>query len=354
MTLHSSPTRRAFTLPETLVVLACALTVVAVAVPVLGSVGVRSGDAVSLSNLRTISTANDAYAQTFSNRQVTWIPDNTGTVQGSCSAYIATYGCPNPMFLGTAPSGVLWGYFLGTPCPGAGNCGNFDVYKPLAFSGGNKGFGCFRVPNADAFNEFLDGAFYGDVWYSPNDDARSNLTAAFRDAGVDFDVPTGTEIAFSTYCLSPAAMYHPDVFGSAFGGFRSPDTFAEGYASPSVTQCRYPALKTRMIEHDWCHGTPSWRNPGFTGQEPHYFNASAEAAPLSLFFDGHIARVSNAQVIAEDQALFESSGQRLWSRTTPFGPTGYFGNVAVDGSGKTSHTILTIDGILGRDTLGEK
>jgi hypothetical protein len=40
----------------------------------------------------------------------------------------------------------------------------------------------------------------------------------------------------------------------------------------------------------------------------------------------------------------------LWSRDTPFGESGYFGELSFDGT-TVSHHILTTGGIRGRDTL---
>ncbi|MFO0827767.1 MAG: hypothetical protein U0572_06405 [Phycisphaerales bacterium] len=335
----------------------CVAVLMATAIPVLGNIGTMSGEAVSLSNLRVIAEAHAAYASTFNERQVTWIPDDVGLVNGNCTTYVTEIACPPQLILGTDPiNGAIWGYYLGGGLCAQfpGTCANFAVYKPFVFSGSWSNFGSFRLQNADAFNNFVDGRFYSDVWYSPNDESTYRSSAWVRDIAADFTAPP-YEVTFSSYCLSPAAMFHPSVFGAAFGGYRNPDTFADAYVSPSVTQCAYPDLKTRSIEHNWNRSSPGISNPNFAGGlEPFYFNASSEACPLSLFFDGHIARLPNSQAIADDQALFEASGQRLWSRSTPLGSNGYFGAQMLDTSPKTSHTILTIDGILGRDILGPR
>ena len=51
-----------------------------------------------------------------------------------------------------------------------------------------------------------------------------------------------------------------------------------------------------------------------------------------------------------DGRLTAQVGYGLWSRDTPFGETGYFGNLSFDGT-LVSHHVFTTDGILGRDTL---
>lgn len=147
-------------------------------------------------------------------------------------------------------------------------------------------------------------------------------------------------------------MYHPDVFSSAYNGFRDPTTFVEAYVSPSVTQCVYPDLKTRMIEHSWCQNAPSFVNNNVSGvTTPFPYNASAAATGLAMFFDGSVRRLRNQDAIDDDQQLFQTSGGRLWTRTSPLGGTGYLPEQAIGGGPRTSHTTLTIDGILGRDVL---
>jgi len=57
--------------------------------------------------------------------------------------------------------------------------------------------------------------------------------------------------------------------------------------------------------------------------------------------------------VAEDDArvLQQTGGvDGLWSRDTPFGESGYFGDLSFDGI-VVSHHVLTTGGILGRDRL---
>lgn len=348
---------RGLTLAESLVAVTIACLLVATLVPLMAAVGGGSGESRSLANLRLLVGANEAYGQTFAQRQFTAVPEDAGLVNGNCAAYIATVACPPPQVLGWGSNGGLWGYFLPATgfCAGKenffGNCANWSTYVPLVFTTSEAGFGSFRLPNAMAFNQFVDGRFYSDVWYSPNDRAAWHTSAMPRDEGAQFE-PTDGGVAFSSYCFSPAAMYHPDVFGAAYDGYRAPTTFAEAFAPPTVTQCSHPDLKTRMIEHNWNLNAPSYADFSVTNslkQPP--FNASAAASPLSMFFDGSVRRLRNVDAIADDESLFQTSGGRLWSRTTPFGQAGYLGSQAIDNGPRTSHTTLTIDGLLGRDAL---
>jgi hypothetical protein len=350
MNRHQGATRA-----DVIVGVGCAAIAFSVAIPVLARNSVDSGEARSLSNLRVLAAAHEAYSQTFSGKQLGVIPEDAGLVNGNCAVYVSTIACPPQLLLGLGSSGGWWGYFLGSSgfCAQGnwpGNCGNWVAYKPLQFTGADAGFGSFRLGNAVAFNSFVDGRFYSDTFYSPNDRLNYETSARYRDEVVQFESFSG-EIALSSYCLSPAAMYHPGVLAHANDGYKDPNTFPEAYVSPTVSQCAYPELKTRMIEHQWNVGAPSFgTNVGTSIKDAWLFNSSALASPNGFFFDGHVSRVSNAQAIADDKALFDSTGQRLWSRTTPLGELGYRNGSATEGE-RTSHTILTIDGILGRDLL---
>ncbi len=83
----TSTTRRAArgaTCIDVLVGLGCATLLVGAALPLLGAMGSASGEARSLSNLRVLAAANEAYSATFDGRQYTAIPDDAGLVGGNC------------------------------------------------------------------------------------------------------------------------------------------------------------------------------------------------------------------------------------------------------------------------------
>lgn len=349
---------RGHTLAEVVVAAACCAAITVALVPMLAAVSGGSGEARSLSNLRFLVGANDNYAATFGQRQFTAMPDDAGLVNGNCSTYVSSIACPPQQILGVSSSGAIWGYFLGgglcSQYGYPGSCAGWPAYKPIEMTGQSAQSGAFRLPNVAAFNQFVDGRFFSDYWYSPNDRAMWQYSATVRDAGGDYESLSGN-IGFSSYCWSPAAMYHPDVFGSAYGGYRNPNSFAEGYISPTVTQCAYPDLKTRMIEHSWNVNAPSFVDNSLGGSYTAFpYNASAAAHGLAMFFDGSVRRLRNVDAIADDASLFEASGARLWSRGTPFGEAGYLASQALDSGPRTSHTTLTIDGILGRDRLSTR
>jgi prepilin-type processing-associated H-X9-DG protein len=140
-------------------------------------------------------------------------------------------------------------------------------------------------------------------------------------------------------------------------GYTNPGSLPAGYRSPSVARCRYPSLKTRMIEHNWLQKPPPSQivNPNFAGNKtPWFFNHGSNSAPYSLFFDGHVEMVSCRRAMQGDQRAQSAPNGSLWSKNTPLGPNGYFGAQSYDFLVRTSFHILTTDGIEGRDVLGSE
>lgn len=357
--------RRAFTLVELLITVAAIVLLLAAIAPTLARARGDSGQITSMNNLQTLSFAMTIYGWDFSDRQPTWVPDDAGlyvSQQGGsnwASAYISTGGggCPPQLLLGWDDDpATIWGYFLG--CGGfPGNSGNAPVYQPNAFNTSNVS-GSFRLLNAQAFSVYVDGRFYSETFYAPNDQKTWELAEPLFDFVGEFTVPPGMtpQIVNSSYAPSPAAMWNPDVlaFNASTGGwYRDPNTFFDSYQSPAVSQCAHPDLKTRIIEHNWNLGAPAPVNPAFAGgYTPYFFNSGLAAAPLTLFFDGHVAELPNTQVVADDELVLKQTRGEvgLWTRDTPLGANGYYGAQSYDGT-LVSHHVLTANGILGRDVL---
>jgi len=156
-------------------------------------------------------------------------------------------------------------------------------------------------------------------------------------------------------------------------GFKTPLTSSRpgSFRSPAVGMCRYPDLKTRMIEHHWLQNTEIDKNPSFSGNDPSWlFNQGYNSKPVTMFFDGHVAVVgvtdameadTRARKQAEDNDTCDNcptgSGQcqtGLWSRDTPNGANGYYGQYSYDTIVDTSYHVFTVDGIIGRDVMGAK
>ena len=181
----------------------------------------------------------------------------------------------------------------------------------------------------------------------------------------DLCLPASVPVYIETsYCSSPAALYSPDVFrNERKGGFQDPWSLPAGFRAPTLSQSRFPELKTHMIEHNWLQSPPTMCNPNFTDCTPYYFNHGYESRPCALFYDGHVDVTSTQEAIQAHERLLSQTGQGgdefgLWSRDTPLGgswfqgaPGGYFMGDAYDDT-STSFHVLTTDGILGRDVGG--
>lgn len=363
-----SPVRRSgFTIVELLVVVSIIALLIAILLPAIGKARDAALLTQSLSNLRNLGTANANYSADWADRQWTAIPDDAGLVGGNCVQYVQTISCPPQQLLGWSSDGAMWGYFLGSQglCapygfPGSPCTTNWAVYKPIEWTGGDARFGSFRMPNVKSFNSYVGSRFYDPVFWAPKD--RITLSNAEKYFSVpDQFASDGTDIAFSTYCFSPAAMWAPEVMSDK--GFKNPNTLPGGFRSPAVGQSRYPDLKTRMLEHSWLQNAESQVNSNFAGgKEPWYFNHGYNSAPGTLFFDGHVAVMSVADAMESDaraQVGNNAPGvleKGLWHRGTPLNAGGnhYFQNQSYDFLVNTSYHILTTNGILGRDTIGAK
>jgi type II secretory pathway pseudopilin PulG len=359
---------RGLTLAEVLLALSAIIILLSLVMPALARGRGESAVARSLANLQTINAALESYANDFNGRQPTAVVDDFGTYGATGSAAVTNYfnanGTPHPpVLLGEDEDGAMWGFYM----PPSGPSGNYVAAVPIgmgSLASSGQPFGFFRIFNAKIMQDYVGRRWFDPTFYAPNDVAAYSIVGAWLDVP---DSPFGTlhedasqsgTLLWSSYCFSPAAMFGPQVLAStANGGYTNPYGTADGFRSPHVTQAKHPAQKTRVMEHSWCQNTPENRcNPAFidgtyAGCEPYYFNHGAASAPATLFFDGSTRLLPNSEVLASDAQLIKQTGEGVWHRGTPFGATGYRGEVSYDGT-IVSHHILTIDGILGRDTLG--
>ena len=354
---------RAFTIVELLVALSIIALLVAILLPALGRARDAAMQTQSAAHLRNMSVANAAYAADWSDRQWTAVPDDAGLFNGDCAAYVAV-ACPPQLILGWNEIGQAIGYFIGQgKCAQydyPGNCGNWAAYVPINW-GSNASIGSFRLPNAKSFNTYLNGRFYDPVFYAPKDTLVYDSASKWFGVAAEFTTnPAGTEIHNSSYCFSPAAMWSPEVLACRNNGWRDPNTLPTGYKSPAAGQAAYPDLKTRMLEHHWLQNKPNSEAngnvvpPPGASRIPWYFNHGYDSAPLTLFFDGHVSLMSVAEAMDADERATCDEVNGLWSRTTPMLDNGYYGDLAYDTLANTSFHILTLDGVLGRDSLGAK
>ncbi len=347
---------RGVTLIEVIVVSFVLAVIAAIALPAISAATCDELKNVSIRNLQILNVSHALYAADWDDRQFTLVRDDLdafgSSLELACEALADSGECHPPIVAGEDCDGVLWGYFFSC---GQGGCGQFPLVAPILFPGmshvGWEGLGSFRIPNARGFHEYVNGRFFDPAFYAPKDPIYDEV-APFFHIRCEF-VPEGASLALSSsYVLSPAAMYHPDVLGLSPGGsyYRSPFDLPGGFESPAVSQALYPAQKTRMIEHYWLQDPPEPCNPAFLGCTPYFFNHGFNSVPMTLFYDGHVAGLSPYEAIRSEARVTAQAGVPLWSRDTPFGAGGYFSDNAYDFT-HTSYHILTVDGIRGRDTV---
>ncbi|MHC4415285.1 MAG: type II secretion system protein [Planctomycetota bacterium] len=363
---QTRPPRHGFTIIELLVVISIIALLVGVLLPAVGKARDNARVSVSRSNLRELGVAFHNYAADWQDRQYTPARDTVGAY-GSVQNYNnEVYGGGTALQVhpgiawGWAHDGGLYGYWMS-------NSGHHWAVQPINFGGGAIYFGWFRFPQTKNINTYLGGRCYDHVFYAPKD--RLSLAAAepcMEDPG-EFAISEGCNPPiWTSYCLSPAAMYSPAVFRpddpdlpSDERGFQDPWSLPSGYRVPTMSQVKYPGLKTHILEHQWLQNVEVECNPAFDPWgsvldcEPYYYNHALTSQPVTLFYDAHVSFVGAHEAMLADRRHDNQAGYGLWSRDTPFGEDGYMIDVGYDFA-ETSFHILTTEGALGRDILGKE
>ncbi|HRP64097.1 MAG TPA: type II secretion system protein [Phycisphaerales bacterium] len=352
---------RAFTIIELLVVVSIIALLMGILLPALGKAREGAHLTRSQSNLRQLVVAHATYGAEWKDNQWTTVDHSLSRYGANPTAALAAYSAPPPAGTGAAHPQVFIGFndagwYTFNPAWAGPN----GLYEPIQFPGfgSNAGFGYFRVMNVQNFSAYLSGRFYDPVFYAPKDRIIIDAIGDCWDVPGAFCNPdggnSGNTIFFSSYALSPAALFNPQVLSrnaSTNLYYTSPWSIPSGLRVPTFSQSRYPDLKTHMIEIHWLQNNRRSCNPNFTGCEPYYFNHWVESVPVTAFYDGHIEGVGIREVAQADRR----SSTPLWSRNTPFGSSGWFNNLGWQSgywiNDQTSFHILTVDGILGRDTL---
>ena len=366
-----------FTIVELLVVVSIIALLIAILLPAIGKARDAARVTQSSANLRNLAVANDTYASDWADRQFTAVADDVGLVGGNPVSYNANVACMPQQLVGYDYLGRLWGWWCTTGLcpsnwPSGYEMGNFRyVYQPYSW-GTSWNFGSFRVPTCKAFNAYIGDRWYDPIFWAPKDTYPLRIAEKFFIYPDEFVTESsGSQtVVFSSYVWSPAAMWNNEVHGRC--GFKDPNSMPAGYRSPSVGQCRYPDLKTRMLEHHWLQNKEIDKNPSFSGSDPSWlFNQGYNSKPVTMFFDGHVAVVGVTDAMEADTRArkqqqdndvcnycpSQNSGQcqeGLWSRDSPLGVNGYYGDYSYDTIVNTSYHILTTDGIMGRDVIGAK
>ena len=384
--MHRTPSKhQGFTIVELLVVISIIALLIAILLPAIGKARDAARVTQSSANLRNLAVANDTYASDWADRQFTAVPDDIGFTAGDPFAYNREVACMPQQLLGYDNSGRIWGWWcaVGEMCdsfftgPTPPNC-TFDyAYAPISYrTAPVEVFGSYRLPNCKAFNSYVGDRYYDPVFWAPKDTYPLRTAERFFIYPDEFvtdppDAPGEQRIAYSSYVWSPAAMFNPDVHSHC--GFKNPHepNNPGAWRSPAVGQCRFPDLKTRMLEHHWLQNNETDKNPSFSGDDPSWmFNHGYNSKPVTLFFDGHVAVVGVADAMEADTRAIKQADDNnvcdycpnsesrcekgLWHRDTEFKAEGYYGSYSYDNIVNTSYHILTTDGILGRDVIGAK
>ena len=352
--------RSGFAIPELLVTAAILPMTLCVALVATSGLDESAGIAVSHSNLITLGSAHEMYAAEHDGKMFSLAPDDYGAYDG-CIDYIQSGGCLDSVYLGWGPTGKddcqcnsRWAYFIDHQgiCQVGGSCGNAVLINPIDFA---NQIGLFRVPNCEQFNQYVNGRFYDSTFYAPLDTLTYAGAEPLLDICCTFDAPDNA-IFFSSYSLSPSALWDPGVMRSnADGGFQAPASYDDSHRAPHVAEALHPELKSLFFEHNWNHGQPGAFNPLFFGEStPYYFNHGRDATPLTCFFDGSVRMLRTGNAADDDDRLRKQDPEDgLWHQGTPLGSDGYFSTASYDDV-RVAHNVLTTDGIRGRDILSTR
>ncbi len=368
---------RGFTIIELLVVVSIIALLLGMLVPAVGKARDTAKVNTSKNNLRQMGVAHKMYAADWADRHVTVIRDNLGIYNGDVykyteAIYTADGGVANghpPIIHGRAYGAGggygYWGVWLSNP-----NAAHW--FQPLNFPGPPDvnewadAWGWFVFGHQTRpLNFYLNGRWHDPVYYAPKDRTSLNIVERCFEYPGEYVGGEGsggigpTECnslnSVSSYCLSPAGLFAPQVLGDDGTGafWNAPWEMPTGYKVPSFAQVKYPDLKTHMLEHYWLQNAKVPCNNSFTGCTPYYFNHSFHSVPVTLFYDGSVRMMGVTEALSSDRRAEHQSGHGLWSRDTPFGEDGY---LIADGYDfvATSYHILTIDGVRGRDTTGQQ
>ncbi|MEE8154293.1 MAG: prepilin-type N-terminal cleavage/methylation domain-containing protein [Phycisphaerales bacterium] len=363
---------KGFTIVELLVVVSIIALLIGILLPAIGKARDKARTTTSVSNLRQLAVAHNAYAGDWGDAQLSLCRYNI-SAYGSVVDYGDAIGMIDGDWrMGHPPQIAGWGFDIGLGEPRLfrywpNRPGYEWCVEPIGFPGIPlvvDGFGWFRYPNVKQLSVYVNSRWYDPIFYAPKDPTRIAIEPCMDDPGEFADrcnPPT-----WPTYCLSPASLFAPDVLSlNQETGFYYTDPWElpGGHRTPPMSLIRYPTLKTHMLEHPWLQNVRRVCNPAFSGGvadqcEPYYFNHGFESTPATLFYDGHVRLMGTQEALNANRRHLGQTGIGLWSIDTPFeggydpgDDGGYFMEFAYDFT-STSYHILTIDGALGRDTLG--
>ncbi len=214
-----------FTIVELLVVISIIALLVGILLPAIGKARDSARLRQSSSNLRQLALAHNMYASEWNDRQYQLSRDDFGAYGNNLTTYMSDPARSYFIPLGWA-NGVQW-VFGQHP----------EHYEPIVFQGLDVGVGWFRHPNTPAFTQYLSGRMFDPVFWAPKDRVLLEEWGAeecFARPG-DLCLPDGAgtpRYVMTSYCLSPAALFSPDVFSPPAPngtGWRDPWSLAGGF-----------------------------------------------------------------------------------------------------------------------------
>ena len=330
--------RRAFTIIELLVVVSIIAILVGILLPAIGKARNQALLTQSQSNLRQIGTAHGIYAAEWNDRQLTYIVDSIASYGNdpdeAFSEFYAEGNSHPPMIAGTSPTGVTYAYW--PP-------GSKSAFQPIILEdygtnesgvGSDVKWGAFLAIQFKAFYNYVNGRFYDRVFYAPKDELSVAAIEECLDYPSDYCNTSYTgDVYYASYIMSPAGMFNEQVFAERRDNpgvyYTDPWSIAAGFRSPSFSVARHPDLKTHMLERHWLQNQKSGafcnhefpNTPTFEGCEPYFFNHGRNSAPVTLFYDGHVALSNVSEAMNADQRAEQTAAAPYGPATRPSVPT---------------------------------
>ena len=173
---------KGFTIVELLVVVSIIALLIGILLPAIGKARDKARTSTSISNLRQLATAHNAYAGDWEDSQLS-LNRYTISAYGSMGAYNDAIGYldgDENRITGHPPQVAGWGVgppgsiYEGETRPYSYWPSDIDhrwAVEPIGFPGGHgiEGFGWFRYPNVKALSQYVSAKYYDKIFYAPKD-----------------------------------------------------------------------------------------------------------------------------------------------------------------------------------------
>lgn len=339
-----APIRRGLALRDVLTLIAISGVGLCALIPTLGAMRGDDRIARSMMNLNVIFQAHMTYAGDYDGRQLTYTPDDL--------TLILDYGSYPFSYASGGQHSAVPSYPLGFDCDGNYRTTRRGLFIQPWYYAGNCSLGNFRAWTGEAIHQYVNGKVYDPTFWAPKDPIPRQNYEQFQEwFQQDCAWPSGNvPYFFPTYCLSVSAQFSPRVLANDLVGQRRPLRISYGHRTPTISQARYPDLKTFLLEHWWLQNRPpEIEVPSFTS----FFNSGQDSSPVTLFYDGQVRLMSTLEALVSDEYVRRSGQPSLVAERDPgcFGLARYWEHYSYNGEKTSSFHVMTADGILGRDTI---